>query len=65
MIFNELQQFRQTLYASLGNARDALFDLMDAVLVSACIVSFVTLVWTNWHHNNAQQDAIKNLLNRS
>ncbi|QKD83821.1 hypothetical protein HPC62_17915 [Thermoleptolyngbya sichuanensis A183] len=43
MIFNELQQFRQTLYASLGNARDALFDLMDAVLVSACIVSFVRL----------------------
>ncbi|NJO78077.1 MAG: transposase [Cyanobacteria bacterium RM1_2_2] len=43
MIFNELQQFRQTLYDSLGNARDALFDLMDAVLTSACIVSFVSL----------------------
>lgn len=43
MIFNELQQFRQTLYDSMGNARDALFDLMDAVLVSACIVSFVSL----------------------
>ncbi|NJL40829.1 MAG: transposase [Leptolyngbyaceae cyanobacterium SM1_4_3] len=43
MIFNELQQFRQTLYDSLGNARDALFDLMDAVLVSGCIVSFVSL----------------------
>lgn len=43
MIFNELQQFRQRLYDSLGNARDALFDLMDAVLVSACIVSFVSL----------------------
>ena len=43
MIFNELQQFRQTLYHSLGNARDALFDLMDAVLASACTVSFVSL----------------------
>ncbi len=43
MIFNELQRFRQTLYDSLGNARDALFDLMDAVLASAGIVSFVSL----------------------
>jgi len=43
MIFNQLQKFRQTLYRSLGNGRDALFDLMDAVLVSACIVSFVSL----------------------
>lgn len=43
MIFNQLQAFRQTLYDTLGNARDALFDLMDAVLVSASIVSFVSL----------------------
>ena len=43
MIFNELQQFRQTLYDNLGNAKDALFDLMDAVLTSACIASFVGL----------------------
>ena len=43
MIFNQLQDFRQTLYHTLGNARDALFDLMDAVLVSGCIVSFVSL----------------------
>ena len=43
MIFNQLQEFRQTLYSSLGNARDAVFDLMDAVLVSGCIVSFVSL----------------------
>ena len=33
MIFNQLQDFRQRLYSILGNARDALFDLMDAVLV--------------------------------
>jgi hypothetical protein len=31
MIFNELQEFRQKLYDTLGNARDAVFDLMDAV----------------------------------
>jgi DDE superfamily endonuclease len=43
MIFNQLQEFRQTLYDTLGNARDAIFDLMDAVLVSACIMSFVSL----------------------
>jgi DDE superfamily endonuclease len=43
MIFNQLQEFRQTLYNTLGNARDAIFDLMDAVLVSACIMSFVSL----------------------
>lgn len=43
MIFNQLQEFRQTLYNTLGNARDAIFDLMDAVLVSGCIVSFVSL----------------------
>lgn len=43
MIFNQLQDFRQRLYSILGNARDALFDLMDAVLVSGCIVSFVSL----------------------
>jgi len=43
MIFNQLQEFRQTLYDHLGNARDALFDLMDAVLVSACTLSFVSL----------------------
>ncbi|QKD83874.1 NUDIX domain-containing protein [Thermoleptolyngbya sichuanensis A183] len=30
-----------------------------------CDRTLYTLVWTNWHHNNAQQDAIKNLLNRS
>jgi hypothetical protein len=31
MIFNEVQEFRQKLYEMWGNARDAVFDLMDAV----------------------------------
>ena len=43
MIFNQLQEFRQTLYDTLGNARDPIFDVMDAVLVSACVVSYVSL----------------------
>lgn len=29
----QLKQFRQGLYIILGNGRDALFDLMDAVLI--------------------------------
>ena len=43
MIFNQLREFRQTLYNALGNARDTIFDLMDAVLVSASIASYVSL----------------------
>ena len=43
MIFKQLQEFRQQLYEHLGNARDAVFDLMDAILVSASIASFVSL----------------------
>ena len=40
---NQLQQFRQDVYDVLGNARDALFDLMDAVLVSRSVSSFAEL----------------------
>jgi hypothetical protein len=43
MIFKQLQQFRQALYDGLGKARDAIFDLMDAVLVSPSVPSFVSL----------------------
>ncbi len=43
MIFEQLNQFRQSLYGQFGKAKDALFDLMDAVLVSASIPSFVSL----------------------
>jgi hypothetical protein len=43
MIFKQLQAFRQALYDRLGNGKAALFDLMDAVLVSGCISSFVSL----------------------
>lgn len=43
MIFDRLRQFRQTVYESLGKAKDAVFELMDAVLVSPSIASFVSL----------------------
>jgi hypothetical protein len=43
MIFEQLRQFRQGLYEDLGKAKDALFELMDAVLMSPSISSFVSL----------------------
>lgn len=43
MIFEQLSQFRQSLYGHLGKAKDAVFELMDAVLVSSSIESFVSL----------------------
>ncbi len=36
----QLETFRQSVYALLGNGRDALFDLMDAVVVSRSVSSF-------------------------
>lgn len=43
MILEQLSQFRQSLYGQLGKAKDAVFELMDAVLVSGSIPSFVSL----------------------
>lgn len=43
MIFEQLSQFRQRLYEQLGKAKDAVFELMDAVLTSVSTVSFVSL----------------------
>lgn len=43
MIFEQLRQFRQTIYEHLGKAKDAMFELMDAVLISPSIPSFVSL----------------------
>ncbi len=43
MTFDQLKQFRQGVYTLLGNAKDALFDLMDAVLVTRNVYSFVEL----------------------
>jgi len=43
MIFKQLQQFRQTIYECLGTSKDATFELMDAVLTSPSIPSFVSL----------------------
>ena len=43
MIFQQLQTFRQGIYDRLGKARDAVFELMDAVLLSPSIPSLVSL----------------------
>ncbi|MEH2084066.1 MAG: hypothetical protein V7K89_30080 [Nostoc sp.] len=43
MIFDKLKQFRCGVYTLLGNGKDALFDLMDAVLVTRSVYSFVEL----------------------
>jgi hypothetical protein len=43
MILTQLEEFRQAIYDCLGKARDAVFDLMDAVLTSPSIQSFVSL----------------------
>lgn len=41
MIFQKLQAFRQAIYEWFGTARDAVFDLMDAVLTSGSVSSYV------------------------
>ena len=43
MIFEQLRQFRQTIYDSMGASKDALFELMDAALCSPCLPSLVSL----------------------
>ena len=43
MTLDKLKQFRSSVYTILGNAKDALFDLMDAVLVTRSVYSFVEL----------------------
>ena len=40
---NTLAEFRQNAYAALGPARDALFELADAVLLTRAANSFVEL----------------------
>lgn len=43
MTLDKLKQFRSNVYTILGNAKDALFDLMDAVLVTPSVYSFAEL----------------------
>ena len=42
-MFNKLQQFRQEAYKLLGKAKDATFELMDAVLLTRSVYSFAEL----------------------
>lgn len=41
--FTDLQKMRKRAYQLMGNGRDGLFDLMDAVLTSRSVASFVEL----------------------
>lgn len=41
MTFDKLKQFRTKVYTLLSNAKDALFDLIDAVLVIRSVSSLV------------------------
>ena len=41
--FDKLREFRHNAYRLIGNGRDAVFDLMDAVLVSRSVASFAEL----------------------
>lgn len=41
--FDKLRDFRHKAYTLMGNGRDAVFDLMDAVLVSRSVYSFAEL----------------------
>ncbi len=41
--FTDLQRFRKRAYTLLGNGRDSLFDLADAVLTSRSMTSFAEL----------------------
>src|SRR5512139_254021 len=41
--FDKLRVFRHQAYCLMGNGRDALFDLMDAVLTSRSVYSFAEL----------------------
>nr|WP_171843494.1 hypothetical protein [Nostoc sp. NIES-3756] len=43
MILTQLEKFRQVIYDSLGKAKDTVFELMNAVLTSPSIPSFVSL----------------------
>lgn len=41
--FTDLKEFRKRAYCLLGNGKDSLFDLMDAVLTSRGVSSFAEL----------------------
>jgi hypothetical protein len=43
MIFDKLKQFRQSAYMLIGQAKDAVCDLIDAVLTTPKVKSFVEL----------------------
>ncbi len=43
MNLERLKEFRQSAYEAMGKAKDAVFELMDAVLLTRSVSSFVEL----------------------
>jgi len=43
MNLERLKEFRQSTYQAIGNAKDAVFELMDAVLLTRSVSSFAEL----------------------
>ncbi len=74
MILTQLEEFRQAIYDCLGKAKDAVFELMDAVLTSPSIQSFVSLsqspvfrrrwpsIYAALHDSRPQKRKLLNLL---
>ncbi|MBE8992297.1 transposase [Nostoc sp. LEGE 12450] len=74
MILTQLEEFRQAIYDCLGKAKDAVFELMDAVLTSPSIQSFVSLsqspvfrrrwpsIYAALHDSRPQRRKLMNLL---
>jgi hypothetical protein len=74
MILTQLEEFRQAIYDCLGKAKDAVFELMDAVLTSPSIPSFVSLsqspvfrrqwpsIYAALHDSRPQRRKLMNLL---
>jgi hypothetical protein len=49
VVFNTLREFRAGIYARFGARRDALFELLDAVMVAGLVPSLVHLSLTTVH----------------
>ncbi|WP_165790231.1 hypothetical protein [Cuspidothrix issatschenkoi] len=50
MPLEQLREFRTSVYNILGKAKDALFDLMDAALITRSIYAFVELALSHIPH---------------
>jgi hypothetical protein len=49
VVFNALRRFRASVYQRFGRRRDALFELLDAVIVAGLVPSLAHLSLTAVH----------------